>query len=146
MATSFQDGKKWVDGRAYEPLILKTNRSRTNPDREPYRTIFWADGRGSCNCTGWATHKHCRHVTDLLREVEYGILGNGVRDILRVARLSSEERGRFPFQSEPARPVRTRRRRDSSEYIVAPEVAAQPAVARATTIDGDKIEYRRIRL
>lgn len=134
MATSFQSGKKWVDGRAYEPLVAKTNASRSNPNKPPYRTIFWADGLASCNCTGWATHKHCRHERDLLTTVEAGHFGPAVRDLRRLAKHDAPT----PMQR------RVERRLDSpASYVVAPEVAPENP---PTSLDGDKIEYRRIRL
>jgi len=135
MAVSFRDGKKWVDGRAYEPLAMKETKSRTNPTRKPYQTVFWADGTASCNCTGWATHKHCLHTDDLLHEVETGFLGPALRDILRVARLERR------VEREVARA--TTKKRAPAQYTVSPTVA--PANAPAS-LDGDKIVYRRIHL
>jgi hypothetical protein len=148
-AGTYRDGKKIVNGRAYEPLVMKTNPSRSDPSKPPYQTIFWADGDASCNCRGWATHKHCRHVLDLLHEVETGYLGNGVRDIRRVAQLRRRAHqeltsiGDGVFQTREPK-SRQSRRRPGASYVVSPDVA--PAQAAPTSLDGDKIEYRRIRL
>lgn len=137
MAESFRDGLKWVDGRSFEPLVMKRNKSKRTPEREPYKTIFWADGFTSCNCKGWGTHRHCEHTTTLEREVESGYLGNGVRDIRALAIL---QRGEVFRQLPRSRP---RPQRGSAEYEIEPKVA--PPI-HAEALDGNPVTYRRIRL
>src|SRR6266436_7365409 len=124
MATSYKDGMKYVDGHAYKPLVLKTHLSRSNPGREPYRTLLWEDGLTSCNCQGWATHKRCHHTLDLELEAKSGALGPGikaVRDLaarMQAARVSDlRELLEAPVNVSD---IRRRQQRAAAKYTIDP--------------------------
>ncbi len=92
MTTSYRDGKKWVDGRAFAPLKLVYNDSKTS--RRVYTTIFWEDGLTSCNCQGWATHKHCKHARQLEDQIELGTHGQALQAIRRFPPLFAQDAAR----------------------------------------------------
>lgn len=96
MTTSFRNGRKYTDGVEVRALHSEVFPSNSNPNAQ-YIATFWQDGDVSCNCRGWATHKHCRHCEELVERAEQGRLRAApiVNDAARSARLRWVEQQRF---------------------------------------------------
>ncbi len=112
MTTTFRGGFKITGGRRLRPLQNETYSSQSDPTRSPYRATIWEDGDLSCNCRGWATHKHCRHTDDMRRRALALAYGATVRDLVTLYETTSldrqdveRSRGRAAPPSRPTRRV-----------------------------------------
>jgi hypothetical protein len=137
MSTFFRDGRKFVDGRMFNPLVLKAHPSKSTA--KVHRTVFWEDGFTSCNCTGWAIRKACTHTHELEADIETGACGKTYQDIRRLALMT------IPIAARPATAT-TRKPNPHATYQIAPELATEHSEHAPVTIDGKPVVYRRIRL
>ena len=145
MATSYGNGMKYVDEHVYKPLVLKKHLSRSNPNRDPYHTVLWEDGLTSCNCQGWATHKHCRHTLELEQEALSGALGPAILAIRRLAVTLGRDERLERLATGAARARRALRgSRATANYVIDPDMA--PRGVTPSTIDEQPVVYRRIKL
>lgn len=70
----FRDGYKYYDdGTRTAPVKIEENRSKTDPDKKPYKTILYDNGTGSCDCRGWIFHQMdgCTHTKKMGARPEY---------------------------------------------------------------------------
>src|SRR5258707_666963 len=101
------------DGRRCVPISKHRYRSVSSPGKF-YTTILWEDGRASCNCRGWATHKHCRH-SDEIEATDWARTVRGERTSIDREYYVPSRSGRRPAPRPvppPAEPVMKIEERD----------------------------------
>lgn len=52
--------------KKYGPIV-KTFKSKSNPNRDPYEVRRIKGQDPTCNCRGWATHRKCVHTDEVKR-------------------------------------------------------------------------------